>query len=148
MTQQVSFAESINAGGSRLLRWGRDVEPVWEYGGLWYSLPPGGDLLTYEIPTGKDVYIYGYFISAEEENEFVVGWLNNGTFYTKRIQFPSKGTLYFVDNVAINEGYPANYRQGDPYDGIAIYNVNAGTGNPTGGAVYQAGLLHADIEAE
>lgn len=141
MVERFSFADTMNIGGSRLLRWGRDVEPEWEYGTASVSVAADTELVSYDIPTGKDVYIYGVYLAAQEENTFSIKWMNDGTLYTKKIYFPSKGSVYFIDGIAMNEGYPAKYRQGDAIDSVTVSNDTAGS--PL--AWYQAGIFHGDL---
>ena len=117
---------------ARLVRWGRDVEPAWVHGGEVTAPVAGTALVAWTVPTGKAGYIYGFFISAGEGNDFKLNWTSGGVAYSRRIVFPGKGTLHFVDVIALNEGLPA-----DPGTTVSITNVNAGSA----GVVYQAALL-------
>jgi hypothetical protein len=117
---------------SRLVRWGRDVMPVWIHGGEVTAPVAGTALASWTVPTGKTGFIYGFFISAGEGNEFKVNWTSGGLAYSRRIIFPGKGTLHFVDVIALNEGLPA-----DGGTSVTITNVNAGSE----GIVYQVALL-------
>jgi hypothetical protein len=84
------------------------------------------------VPTGKVGYIYGFYINAGEGNDFRINWTSGGVARSRRIVFPGKGTLQYVDVIAFNEGLPA-----DGGTSVTITNVNAGSS----GSVYQAALL-------
>jgi hypothetical protein len=116
----------------RLVRWGRDVAPTWVHGGEVIAPTAGTALVSWTVPAGKVGYIYGFFISAGEGNDFKISWTSGGTTYSRRIVFSGKGTLHFVDTTAFNEGLPA-----DADTSVTITNVNAGSV----GIVYQAALL-------
>jgi hypothetical protein len=117
---------------ARLVRWGRDVTPTWIHGDEVIAPPANTALVSWSVPAGKVGYIYGFFISAGEGNDFKINWTSGGVVYSRRIIFPGKGTLHFVDVIALNEGLPA-----DPGTDVTITNVNAGSA----GVVYQATLL-------
>ena len=119
---------------SKLVRWGREVSPVWVHGDEVTAPVAGTALVSWTVPDDKTGYIYGFFISASEGNDFRVNWVSSGVVYSKLIMFPCKGTLHFTDIVALNEGLPA-----DPGTSITITVVN----NGSTGAVYQAALLVA-----
>jgi hypothetical protein len=115
-----------------LIRWGRDVTPVWVHGDEVTNPAAGTALVSWAVPEGKVGYIYGFYISAGEGNDFKLNWTSGGVTYSRRVIFPGNGTLHFVDMIALNEGLPA-----DPGSTISITNVNAGST----GIVYQAALL-------
>jgi hypothetical protein len=117
---------------SRLIRWGRDASPAWVHAREVVAPAAGTALVSWTVPTGKVGYIYGFFISAGEGNDFMINWTSGGATYSRRIIFPSKGTLHFVDVIALNERLPA-----DEGTSVTITNVNAGSA----GVVYQAALL-------
>jgi hypothetical protein len=119
---------------SRLMRWGRDVSPVWVHGGEIATPATNTTLVSWTVPEGKVGYIYGFFISAGEGNDFRINWTSGGVTRSRRIVFPGRGTLQYVDVVAFNEGLPA-----DPGTSVTITNVNAGSA----GVVYQVALLVA-----
>ena len=119
---------------AKLVRWGREVSPAWVHGDEVTAPVAGTALVSWTVPDDKTGYIYGFFISAGEGNDFRVNWVSGGVVYSKLIMFPSKGTLHFTDIVALNEGLPA-----DPGTSITITVVNAGSA----GVVYQAALLVA-----
>ncbi|MEM4976177.1 MAG: hypothetical protein QXT64_02510 [Desulfurococcaceae archaeon] len=117
-------------------RWGRDVSPVWIHGAEVTAPAAGTALVSKTVSAGKSGYIYGFFISAGEANDFMINWTSGGAAYSIRIVLPGKGTLQYVDFVPINEGLPA-----DGGSTITITNVNAGLA----GIVYQARLLYAEV---
>jgi hypothetical protein len=117
---------------SRLTRWGRDVSPAWVHGDEVTAPAAGTALVSWTVPAGRVGYIYGFFISAGEGNDFMVNWTSGGVACSRRIVFPGKGTLQYVDVIAFNEGLPA-----DGGTSVTITNINAGSA----GIVYQAALL-------
>ncbi|MEM1523612.1 MAG: hypothetical protein QXU69_11305 [Thermofilaceae archaeon] len=121
---------------SKLLRWGRDVSPLWVHGGEVVAPAAGTALVSRIVSIGKVGYIYGFYISAGEANDFRINWTSGATAYSIRIVFPSKGSLQYVDFVPINEGLPA-----DGGSTISITNVNSGSA----GVVYQARILYAEV---
>jgi hypothetical protein len=106
--------------------------PTWVHGDEVTAPAAGTALVSWTVPTGKTGYIYGFFISAGEGNDFKVNWTSGGVAYSRRIIFPGKGTLHFVDVIALNEELPA-----DSGTTVSITNVNAGSAN----IVYQVALL-------
>lgn len=121
---------------ARLLRWGRDVSPIWIHSTGVTAPAAGTALVSKTVSTGKVGYIYGFFITAGESNDFLINWTSGGVAYSTRIVFPGKGSLQYIDVVPINEGLPA-----DSGSSITITNVNAGSA----GVVYQARLLYAEV---
>ncbi|MEM4976353.1 MAG: hypothetical protein QXT64_03400, partial [Desulfurococcaceae archaeon] len=121
---------------SRLVRWGRDVSPVWVHGSEVTAPPAGTALVSRSVSTGKTGYVYGFCISAGEPNDFRINWTSGGTSRSVRVVFPGGGSLCYVDIVAVNEGSPA-----DSGTTITITNVNAGST----GVVYQAGVFYAEV---
>lgn len=121
---------------ARLKRWGRDIEPSWVDGSEVTAPAAGTALVSKTVSAGKSGYIYGFFISAGEGNDFKINWTSGGTAYSKRIVFIGKGTLQYVDFAALNEGKPA-----DAETSITITNVN----NGGAGVIYQASILYAEI---
>jgi hypothetical protein len=117
---------------SKLIKWGRDASPFWVHGGEVTAPEAGTALVSWTVPSGRVGYVYGFFISAGEGNDFKLNWTSGGVAYSRRIVFPGKGTLHFVDVIALNEGLPA-----DANTSVTITNVNAGSA----GVVYQAALL-------
>ncbi len=121
---------------SRLQRWGRDVQPFWVHGTEVTAPATGTTLVSKTVSAGKSGYIYGFYISVGEANDFLISWTSGGTAYSIRIVFASRGSLHFVDLVPLNEGLPA-----DGGTSITITNVNAGSA----GVAYQARLFYAEV---
>jgi hypothetical protein len=119
-----------------LQRWGRNVAPTWVHAAEVTAPAAGTALVSKTVTTGKAGYIYGFFISAQEANDFKINWTSGATTYSRRIVLASKGSLQYVDLIALNEGLPA-----DAGSSITITNVNAGSA----GIVYQAALLYAEV---
>jgi hypothetical protein len=126
--------QALGALDPKVIRWGRSLEPAWTYGDEVSGPAAGTKLVSVKVPSDKKGYIYGFFISAKEANDFLLKWTSGGAAKSVRIVFPGGGTVYYVECTALNEGYPA-----DPDTEVWIENVNAGTG----GVAYQAGLLFA-----
>jgi len=121
---------------ARLLRWGRDVTPTWVHGAEVTAPAAGTALVSKTVSAGKQGFVYGFFISAGEANDFYINWTSGGTSYKRRIPLPSKGAVQYVDFVPLNEGLPA-----DGGTNITITNVNAGSA----GVAYQAAILYAEL---
>ena len=117
-------------------RWGRNVTPTWIYGDEVTAPAAGTSLISKTVSTNKVGYIYGFFITAGEANDFRINWVSGGVSRSIRIIFPGKGTLYHIDIAPLNEGLGA-----DGGTTISITNVNAGST----GTVYQAGILYAEV---
>lgn len=124
------------SAAARLQRWGRDVSPAWVHGGEVTAPAANTALVSKTVSAGKTGYIYGFFISAGEANDFLIKWTSGGTARSIRIVFTGKGSLQYVDFVALNEGLPA-----DGGSTISITNVNAGSAE----IIYQARLLYAEV---
>lgn len=118
------------------LRWGRDVTPVWIHTGEVTAPAANTALVSKTVSAGKRGYIYGFFISAGEANDFKINWTSGGTSYSIRIPLGGKGYVHYADFIALNEGLGA-----DAGTSITITNVNAGSS----GVIYQARLLYAEI---
>ncbi|MEM0261737.1 MAG: hypothetical protein QXN17_03685 [Nitrososphaerota archaeon] len=121
---------------SRFMRWGRDVSPFWVHGTEVTAPAANTNLVSRTVSSGKQGYIYGFFISAGEANDFRINWTSGGTARSIRIVFGGNGSVHYVDFIALNEGFPA-----DSGTNITITNVNAGSS----GIVYQARLLYAEV---
>jgi len=121
---------------AKLKRWGRDVEPEWVHADEVTAPAADTALVSVTVSTGKTGYIYGFFISAGEANDFKINWTSGGVAKSIRIPFSGSGALQYVDFVALNEGLGA-----DEGTDITITNVNAGSA----GVVYQARLLYAEV---
>lgn len=121
---------------SQMIRYNRNVSPIWVHGGEIIAPAAGTALVSRTVSTGKSGYIYGFYIMAGEANDFRIQWVSGGTTYTIRIPFPGKGAVHYADFIPLNEGLPA--AAGST---ISIVNVNAGST----GVVYQARLLYAEV---
>jgi len=121
---------------AKLIKFNRSVSPAWVYGSEATAPASGTSLVSKTVGSGKSGYVYGVFISAGEANEFKLSWVSGGSTYGIRIPFSSKGAIYSILDVPINEGLPAS--SGST---ITLTNINAGST----GAVYQAGVLYVEI---
>ena len=115
--------------------YGKDVALYWVHGSEVTAPSADTALVTKTVTSGKKGYIYGFFISAGEANDFKINFVSGGTAYSIRIPFGSKGAIHFADIIPLNEGMAA-----DGGTDITITNVNAGSTE----AVYQARLLIAE----
>lgn len=120
---------------AKRIRWGKDLEPEWVHGTEQTAPSANTDLVSKTVSTGKSGYIYGFFISAGEANDFLIKWTSGGSAYQIRIPFGGTGVLEAVSKAALNEGLPA-----DAGTDIVIQNVNAGSS----GIIYQARLLYGE----
>jgi len=121
---------------ARLQRFGRDVEVRWAHGGEVVAPAANAELVKVNVSSGKVGFIYGFFIAATEANDFKLNWVSGGAARSVRLIFAGKGSLHYVDFIAINEGLPA-----DGGTAITVTNVNAGGA----GSIYQARLLYAEV---
>lgn len=122
--------------GIRLQRWGRDVSPIWIHAAELVAPAAGTALVTQAVTAGRSGYIYGFFISCQEANNFLLNWVSGGVAYSKRIVFGGAGVIQDVEVISLNEGLAA-----DQLTAITITNVTiAGAGQ-----IYQANLLYAEI---
>jgi len=121
---------------ARLFRWGRDVTPTWVHGSEVTAPATNTALVSKTVSSGKSGYIYGFFITAGEANDFLISWTSGGATYSRRIVFGGKGSLQYVDIIPLNEGLPA-----DSGTAVSITNVNAGGA----GVIYQAAVLYAEV---
>ena len=131
--QNLDLALSVLAG---VQRWGRNVSPTWVHAAEVTAPAAGTALVSKTVSTGKSGYIYGFFISSGEANDFKVNWTSGAAAYSKRIVLGGKGTVQYADFIAFNEGLPA-----DAGTSVTITNVNAGST----GIVYQAAILYAEV---
>jgi hypothetical protein len=120
----------------KLIRFGRDITLYWVDGNEITAPVAGTALVSQTVTSGKSGYIYGFFISAGETNNFKINWTSGGTAKSRKIVLGGPGTLQYVDFVPINEGFPA-----DGGSSITITNVNAGST----GIVYQASILYGEV---
>ncbi|MEM1510576.1 MAG: hypothetical protein QW096_11990, partial [Thermofilaceae archaeon] len=121
---------------ANLKRWGRNVSPSWVHAAEVTAPAANTSLVSKTVSTGKQGYIYGFYITAGEANDFKINWTSGGTARSIRIMFPGKGSLHYADFIALNEGFPA-----DSGTNITITNVNAGSS----GVIYQARLLYVEV---
>jgi hypothetical protein len=119
-----------------LQRWGREVSPEWVHADELTAPGAGTALVTKAVTAGKTGYIYGFFISAQGANDFLLNWTSGGAARSKRIVFGGGGSTECVDPIALNEGLGA-----DAGTNVIITNVNAATA----GMIYQANLLYGEV---
>jgi hypothetical protein len=120
--------------GSLLIqRYGHLLTPRWYYGGLVQAPSANAELVGVDVPSGRKGYIYGFYISASELNDFNVEWTDQtGTVYQYRVVLAGKGTVHYADIVALNEGLAAKEATR-----ISVKVLNAGSS----GSYYKAGLM-------
>jgi len=114
----------------------KNVSLRWAYGDETDEPDAGATLLRKKVTAGKAGYIYGYFLSANETNDFRISWENGGDAQSVRVPLVTRGELRVVESIAINEGIPA-----DAGSELQIKNVKAGSS----GSVYQVGILYAEV---
>jgi len=115
---------------------GRDISLAWVHGSEVTAPAAGTALVSKTVSAGRTGYIYGFFISAGEANDFKINWTSGGASYSIRIPFSNKGAIHYIDVIPLNEGMGA-----DPGSSITITNVNAGSSE----IVYQARLLYGEV---
>jgi hypothetical protein len=131
------YAPALDRKARQLVSlFGRDVEPSWVHGSEITAPAADTALVSRTVSAEKSAYIYGFFISTTEPNDFRINWTSGATSYSVRIPIGGKGAVHYVDFVALNEGLPANAGSS-----ITITNVNAGGST----SVYQARLLYAEV---
>jgi len=121
---------------AKLKRWGKNIEPEWVHAGEVTAPAADTALVSKTVSAGKVGYIYGFFISAGEANDFKINWTSGGAAKSIRVSFSGKGVLQYADFIALNEGLGA-----DAETNITITNVDAGSS----GVIYQARLLYAEM---
>jgi len=121
---------------AKLKRWGKNIEPEWVHAGEVTAPAADTALVSKTVSAGKVGYIYGFFISAGEANDFKINWTSGGAAKSIRVPFSGKGVLQYADFIALNEGLGA-----DAETNITITNVDAGGS----GVIYQARLLYAEM---
>ena len=126
-------AELIQAAQQR---WGRAISVAWVHAAEQVAPGAGAVLVTRAVSAGVSGYIYGFFISAQEANNFLLNWTSGGVACSIRIIFGGLGSTEAVDPVALNEGLPA-----DAGTNVTITNVNAAAAL----MVYQARLLYGEV---
>jgi hypothetical protein len=129
--------EQINlTTASQYARWGKAITPSWVHAVESVAPGAGTALVTKAVGAGKTGYIYGFFISSGEANNFLINWTSGGVAKSKRIVFSALGSVEAIDTVTLNEGLPA-----DAGTNITITNVTIGGA----GIVYQANLLYGEL---
>jgi hypothetical protein len=121
---------------SRLNRWGRNVDPTWVHGAAVTAPAALTNLVSQTVTAGKTGYFYGFLITAQEANDFIITWTSSAAVKTIRITYGGKGTVESVDVVSMNEGLGA-----DATTTITIANESVGTA----GLIYQARLLYTEV---
>lgn len=140
------LAHSASAGKTLKIIYGNDIwidhshrnvftdienQPVWVRGTEVTAPVANTTLVSKTVSANATGFVYGFEITAQEANEFLIQW-NDGSARQNRIIFGSAGTLLHVDATAYNEG------EGSVAGSvIAIKNVNAGTA----GKLYSARIL-------
>ena len=117
------------------IRWGRFINVSWVHSAEVSAPAASTSLVSKSVTSGKSGYIYGFYITAGEANDFLIKWTSGGSSYQIRVIFGGSGALQVVSPAAINEGLPADSSTVD------IENVNAGSS----GVVYQARLLYGEV---
>lgn len=128
--------EEILKRGLRVVYWGRNIQPSWVHAAEQTAPDAETILATQTVAAEKTGYIYGFFISSQEANDFLINWTSGEVAYSKRLVFGAGGTTECVDPVPLNEGLGA-----DAGTDITIINVNAAGA----GKIYQANLLYAEV---
>lgn len=116
-------------------RWGRNISLAWVHGAAQTAPGALSTLVTKTVTARKTGYVYGFLISAQEANDFLIGWTSGATAYSIRVVSGS-GTTQDVEVLALNEGLAA-----DAASAVTIKNVSAGNV----GKVYQARLLYGEV---
>jgi hypothetical protein len=112
------------------------IDPTWIHGTEVTAPAMGTQLVNRTVSNGKTGLIYGFLISSQEANNFLISWTSNTIPRSIRIVFGSAGTTQDTESIPLNEGLDA-----DANTGITITNINAGGV----GAVYQARLLYKEV---
>jgi hypothetical protein len=119
-----------------VIRWGIPTEPFWVHATEQVAPVAATALVTRTVTTGRSGYIFGFFISTQELNNFLINWTSGGVAYSKRIIFGGAGSVETIDPIALNDGLLA-----DSGTDITITNVTAAGA----GMTYQANLLVAEV---
>jgi len=96
----------------------------------------GAILVSRTVSAGKSGFIYGFLISTQEANSFLINWTSGGIARSIIVVFGSKGSTQDTEDIALNNQLPA-----DAGTNITITVVNAGGG----GLLYQARLLYLEV---
>lgn len=111
----------------------------WELGTLLTAPAQNTALVTKIVSQAKKGRILGFWLSTTDTagNQFTLNWKCKGVAHSQLIIFGGSGTIKDINEVAINEDYPA-----DPQSAITITNAVTGTALTQ----YQASLLVAEVE--
>jgi len=122
--------------GSLLIqRYGHLTIPKWIYGNIVTQPSANQALISYDVQ--KRGYIYGFFITASEGNDFNLEFTDESDqLAIYRIVLAGKGTIHYADIIPMNEGRPTK-----PGSTITIKVINAGST----GSYYQVGLLVGEV---
>ena len=134
-SQSVTIATTTTATPA-LIRWGIDQEPIWVRGVAVIAPGAGAVLITRAVGAGMVGHIYGFFISTQEANNFLMNWTSGGAAYSNRIVFGGLGTTQCVSPISLNGDLPA-----DAGTNITITNVTAGAA----GMIYQCHILYMEV---
>jgi hypothetical protein len=95
--------------GSLLVqRYGHLTIPTWIYGSVVSNPSADQSLVSVSIPSNGMGYIYGFFITASEGNDFDIRWTDtSNNLRSYRVVLAGRGTVHYADIVALNEGIPA-----------------------------------------
>lgn len=139
VTPLAGILSQLNITGTVLakyIRWGRNLEPTWVHGVAQATPVAGAVLVTRTVSANLSGYFWGFLISSQEMNNFLINWTSGGTAYSIRIVFAGSGTTECVDPIPLNEGLPATAGTT-----ITITNVTAGGAT----MIYQARLLYGEV---
>lgn len=114
----------------------RALNPIWIHA-IAVTAPGAGTVLVSQtVAAGKQGFIYGFLISSQEANNFLINWISGGAARSIRIVFGAQGSTQDTEVVPLNEGLPA-----DAGTNVTITNVTiSGVG-----IIYQARLLYAEV---
>ena len=121
---------------AKLQHWGRNVSPAWTHATEQVAPGAGTALVTKAVTVGKTGYIYGFFISVGEGNDFKINWTSGAVAQAVRIPFSAKGSVQYIDVAALNEGLGA-----DAGTNVTITNISGGGA----GIIYQARLFYTEV---
>lgn len=119
-----------------LERFGRNIAPAWTHGAETTAPAGGSTLVSKAVTVGKTGYVYGFYITSGEDNDFTIGWTSGASGKSMKVVHASKGTTLFTDKIPVNEGLGA-----DASTNMSVKNVNAGNA----GIKYSAGILTGEI---
>ena len=119
---------------AKWLKYIRNISLSWIHGSELTA--PTGSLVSKVVGSGKKGYVYGVIITASEANKFYLNWTSGGAAMKISFQLSARGTLLYVFEIPLNEGYSA-----DAGTAISISVATAGSS----GSTYQAGFLYGEI---